>query len=66
MASFPSLQFWDFGLLAKQGVGIEQLRALAEQISALCDVAYALYDDGRNLDGVELYEYDKDGLVPRR
>jgi hypothetical protein len=60
--AFPSLQQWYFGLPPKEGVTLEQLEALADQINAICDSAYALFTD-REREGMPLYEIDEFGLA---
>ncbi len=61
--SFPSLQLWDFGLLAKAGVSLEHMHALTAHINEICDGACAEFDDGRDMSGKELYETDEWGLA---
>jgi hypothetical protein len=60
---FPSLQLWDFGLMAKSGVSIAQMKELAEKINDICDGAYARFDEGRDMSGKEFYETDEHGLA---
>jgi hypothetical protein len=60
---FPSLPLWDFGLIAKHGVSIEQMQELAAKINELCDGGYAYFDDRRDQFGLPSYETDKWGLA---
>jgi len=58
---FPSLPHWRFGLRAKEGVTLVQMRALAEQITGLCEQFVAHFD--YQAFGLEPYETDKFGLA---
>jgi hypothetical protein len=58
---FPSLPHWRFGLRAKEGVTLVQMRALAEQITNLCEQFVAHFD--YQPVGLEYYERDKFGLA---
>ncbi len=59
---FPSLQYWHFGMRGKDGVSLEKLRLLAEEITELCDQFVAHYDY-QPTDEVGYYLIDKWGLA---